>query len=108
MKIAVTGAFSYTGRYITKHLLARGHEVITLTGHPNRPNPFGGKVKAFPLDFDETSMSKNLAGVDTLYNTYWIRFDQGHNTQPQAVENTRKLVKAAKTAGGRRMVHVSI
>ncbi len=45
MKIAVTGAFSYSGKYITKRLLERGEEVITLTGHPNRPDPFGGKVK---------------------------------------------------------------
>lgn len=108
MKIAVTGAFSYTGKYITRHLLAQGHEVITLTGHPNRPDPFGGKVQAFPLDFDEAGMAKSLAGVDTLYNTYWIRFDQGSNTQPQAVENTRKLVRAAKAAGVRRIVHISI
>lgn len=108
MKIAVTGAFSYTGKYITRRLLAQGHEVITLTGHPNRPDPFGGKVKAYPLDFDVESMTQSLTGVDTLYNTYWIRFDQGKNTQPQAVENTRKLVSAAKAAGVRRMVHTSI
>ena len=108
MKIAVTGAFSYSGKYITRRLLAQGHEVITLTGHPNRPDPFGGKVKAFPLDFDEAGMARSLAGVDTLYNTYWVRFDRGANTQPQAVENTRKLVNAAKSAGARRMVHISI
>ncbi len=108
MKIAVTGAFSYSGKYITRRLLAQGHEVVTLTGHPNRPDPFGGKVKAFPLDFDEASMTKSLAGVDTLYNTYWVRFDQGANTQPRAVENTRKLVNAAKAAGVRRIVHISI
>jgi NADH dehydrogenase len=51
MKIAVTGAFSYTGKYITRRLLARNEEVITLTGHPNRPDPFGGKV-SISLDFD--------------------------------------------------------
>ena len=62
MKIAVTGAFSYSGKYITKRLLARDEEVITLTGHPNRPDPFGGKVKAYPLDFDEASMTAQPAG----------------------------------------------
>jgi NADH dehydrogenase len=82
MKIAVTGAFSYSGKYITKLLLDRGEEVITLTGHPNRPHPFGGKVKAFPLDFDEASMSRSLQGVEVLVNTYWVRFDKGENTQP--------------------------
>ena len=108
MKIAVTGAFSYSGKYIAKRLLARGEEVITLTGHPNRPDPFNGQIKAYPLDFDEASMTKSLQGVDVLVNTYWVRFDKGENTQPRAVENTRKLVNAAKAAGVKRMVHISI
>ena len=108
MKIAVTGAVSYSGKYITKRLLARGEEVITLTGHPNHPDPFNGKVKAYPLDFDETGMARCLKGVDVLVNTYWVRFDRGKNTQPRAVENTRKLVKAARSAGVKRIVHVSI
>ena len=108
MKIAVTGAFSYSGKYITKRLLDRGEEVITLTGHPDRPDPFNGQVKSYPLDFDETSMTKSLQGVDVLVNTYWVRFDKGENTQPRAVENTRKLVNAAKAAGVKRIVHISI
>jgi len=108
MKIAVTGAFSYSGKYIAKRLLARGEEVITLTGHPNRPDPFNGQVKAYPLDFDEAGMTKSLQGVEVLVNTYWVRFDKGENTQPRAVENTRKLVNAAKAAGVKRMVHISI
>jgi len=108
MKAAVTGAFSYSGKYITRRLLAEGHEVITLTGHPNRPDPFAGKVKAFPLDFDEAGMARSLAGVEVLYNTYWVRFDKAGNTQPRAVKNTHKLVNAAVAAGVRRMVHISI
>ena len=108
MKIAVTGAFSYSGKYITERLLARNEEVITLTGHPDRPDPFGGKVKAYPLDFDEDGMCRSLQGVDVLVNTYWVRFDKGENTQPRAVENTRKLVNAAKAAGVKRIVHISI
>ncbi len=108
MKIAVTGAFSYSGKYIAKRLLARGEEVITLTGHPNRPDPFNGKVKAYPLDFDEAGMTESLRGADVLVNTYWVRFDKDENTQPRAVENTRKLVNAAKAAGVKRIVHISI
>ena len=108
MKIAVTGAFSYSGKYITKRLLDCGEEVITLTGHPNRPDPFGGKVKAYPLDFDEAGMTRSLLGVDVLVNTYWVRFDKGENTQPRAVENTRKLINAAQAAGVKRVVHISI
>jgi NADH dehydrogenase len=109
MKIAVTGAFSYSGKYITRRLLDRGDEVITLTGHPDRPDPFGGKVKVLPLDFaDERGLVESLRGVDSFFNTYWIRFDKGFNTQPAAVENTRILVQAAARAGVRRIVHISI
>lgn len=70
MKIAVTGAFSYSGKYIAKRLLARGEEVITLTNHPNRPNPFAGKIPAFPLNFEKPAeLENNLRGVDVLVNT---------------------------------------
>ncbi len=109
MKIAVTGAFSYSGKYITSRLLERGEEVITLTNHPNRVDPFEGKVKTFPLNFNnEEELIKNLSGVDVFVNTYWIRFDKGHNTQPRAVENTKKLIQAASKAGVKRIVHISI
>ena len=109
MKIAVTGAFSYSGKYITRRLLARGEEVITLTGHPNRPDPFNGKVKAFPLDFNnQQNLIVSLKQVDVLVNTYWVRFDHAGNTQPHAVENTYKLIAAAGAAGVKRIIHISI
>ena len=109
MKIAVTGAFSYSGKYITKRLLARGDQVITLTGHPRRPDPFEGRVSVFRLDFaDEDGLTRALKGIEVLVNTYWIRFDRGTNTQAQAVENTKVLVRAAKRAGVDRLVHISI
>lgn len=108
MKIAVTGASSYSGKYFTKRLLEHGEKVITLTGHPNRPDPFDGQVKVYPLDFDEAGMTKSLQGVDVLVNTYWVRFDRGDNTQPRAVENTQNLVNAARAAGIKRIVNISI
>lgn len=108
MKIAVTGAFSYSGKYITRRLLDCGEEVITLTGHPNRPDPFDGRVKTYPLEFDEVGLARSLQNVDVLVNTYWVRFDKDENTQPRAVENTRILVDAARAAGVERIVHISI
>ena len=105
----VTGAFGYTGRYIARRLLSAGQEVRTLTGHPERVNPFGGRVKAYPLDFgDADALARNLSGATTLYNTYWIRFPRGNTTFDTAVENTKTLVNAAKQAGVQRIVHISI
>ena len=86
-----------------------GEPVITLTGHPGRPNEFGASVKAFPFRFDDPqAMAESLAGVRVLYNTYWIRFDRGARTHDRAVANTRALLRAAEIAGVERVVHISI
>jgi NADH dehydrogenase len=106
---AVTGAFGYSGHYITAHLLTEGHEVITLTNSMQRANPFCGRVQAFPLSFDDPDkLAQSLTGVDVLYNTYWVRFNHRHFTHAQAVQNTLVLFAAARRAGVRRVVHVSI
>jgi NADH dehydrogenase len=106
---AVTGAFGYSGRYIATRLLDEGRKVVTLTNSPNRANPFGGRVRAMPLSFGEPDkLAAALAGVDVLYNTYWVRFNHPLFTQRQAVENTLVLFQAARKAGVRRVVHVSI
>jgi NADH dehydrogenase len=105
----VTGAFGYSGKYITHRLLAQGRQVITLTGNPQRQSPFGQAVPAFPFHFDNpAALRERLRGADTLYNTYWVRFDYGDRTYQQAVENTRRLFAAAQAAGVRRIVHISI
>ena len=44
----VTGAFGYIGKYIARHLLEQGEAVRTITTHPDKPNPFGEAVQAFP------------------------------------------------------------
>lgn len=100
----VTGAFSYTGRRVAERVLARGRRLRTLTNHP-----VSSEVEAFPLDFERPeALETALAGVDTLYNTYWVRFPHGSVTYDLAVENSRRLIDAARAAGVRRVVHVSI
>lgn len=107
--IVITGAFSYTGKYTARKLLAQGHTIRTLTGSPDRPDPFDGQVQALPFNFDNPSaLVKSLEGVDTLINTYWVRFDRGETTFLRAVSNIRTLFRAAKQAGVGRVVHISI
>jgi NADH dehydrogenase len=110
VRVAVTGAFGFSGRYIARRLLTLRHEVITLTDSPNRSNPFGGLIKAFPYNFSELNeLRKSLLGIDVLVNTYWVRFDNPpHFTFAQAIANSKVLLDAAKSAGVRRVVHISI
>lgn len=108
-RVTITGAFSYTGKYATRLLLSRGYRVRTLTNHPEREDPFGGKVEVFPYNFDRPDkLRQSLRGTDTLINTYWVRFPHGSSTFEAAVENTRTLIAAAKDSGVKRIVHVSI
>ncbi len=105
----VTGATGYTGRYITHLLLEQGHTVQSITGHPDRHNPFGNQVPLHPFDFDNPEkLTETLTGTDTLFNTYWIRVNYGGRTHEQCVEQTKVMFGAAKTAGVRRIVHISI
>lgn len=104
----VTGAFSFTGKYITKLLLKKGERVITITNKPLSSSPFGKQVKAFPYSFDEKTLIRILRGVKTLYNTYWIRFEYGNTTFKNAVENTKILIESAVSSGVERIVHSSI
>ncbi len=109
MRIAVTGAFGYSGRYIAKRLLEAGHTVVTLTNSLKRQNVFGGKVHAYPFHFDQPArLTASLQGVDVLVNTYWVRFDHRLFSYSEAVANTKVMFQAAKEAGVRRIVHVSI
>ena len=104
----VTGAFSYTGRHIAEALLARERTVRTLTRRPAPSgHPLADEVEAAPFAFDE-SLVESLRGADTLYNTYWVRFERGDTTFARAVDNTRTLFRAARDAGVRRIVHISV
>lgn len=106
---AVTGAFGYSGKYITRRLLAEGRTVITLTNSPDRANEFGGRVVAHPFNFEQPDeLAHSLAGVETLYNTYWVRFNHPLFRHADAVRNTLILFEAARKAGVQRFVHVSI
>jgi len=106
---AVTGAAGYSGLHLARLLLERGERVRSLTGHPDRPDPFGGRVEVVPFDFDDPArLRAALSGVRVLYNTYWVRFDHGASTFARAVERSRRLFAAAAEAGVERVVHCSI
>lgn len=120
---AVTGATSFTGRFVADQLLARGRSVLNLTRRP------GGAADArrgiadarrgiadaqpgirdapFPLT-SPAELARSMKGVETLYNTHWIRFERGEATYGRAVEATKTLLEAARVAGVQRVVHVSV
>ncbi len=105
----VTGAFSYSGSHIAQRLLESGRGVRTMTFHPQRSHPLRASVEICPYRFDDpVALARSLEGVSTLYNTFWVRFDHGQTSFANAIESSRMLFYAARSAGVERVVHVSI
>jgi NADH dehydrogenase len=90
---SVTGATSFTGRFIASRLTEAGHEVRSLTRD---------------VLVEPGRLAAALDGTDTLYNTFWIRFERGPITYAWAIERSRALFEAARRAGVRRIVHISV
>jgi uncharacterized protein YbjT (DUF2867 family) len=105
----VTGAFSFTGSYVARALLARGEPVRTLSRRPDDGHPLAGDVEFARLQFeDEVELAHDLRGASTLFNTYWVRYPRGTTTWPRVLENTRTLLRAATHAGVGRVVQFSV
>src|SRR5258706_16300273 len=74
----VTGAFSYTGRYIARRLPAQDRRVRTLTNHPNRPGAEDIKVGVAPLLFAERmGLAVSLRCAAVLFDTGRVPFLHG-------------------------------
>jgi NADH dehydrogenase len=65
-------------------------------------------MDASPLRFDRLYLEQTVAGADLFINTYWIRCPWQGQTFDSAVENSMLLLRAARSAGVARIVHVSV
>jgi uncharacterized protein YbjT (DUF2867 family) len=64
----VTGAFGYSGKYITARLMEQEVRVRTLTNSMNRANPFGDRVEVHPFNFDNpAALVESLRGGGGQY-----------------------------------------
>jgi uncharacterized protein YbjT (DUF2867 family) len=105
--VLITGASGFIGGAIAERLVDRA-EVRGLTSHLSK-NRFGDRVRSFAYDFDDPArMGEAFRGADVFVNSYYVRFNYGGLTFETAVERTRALLAEAKTAGVRKIVHVSV
>lgn len=109
MKIAITGAHSFTGRYVAEKLLAKGATIINLTNHPNRSWKLASdRIIDQSLTFSRPHLVQTLKGCDALVQTYWVRFDDTLGVSRETVTNNSKLlIDCAKEAGVRKVVYTS-
>jgi len=95
---------------IAGRFLEAGYDVVTLSRRPAAPgHRLAGRVAVQRLQFaDPEALERALEGAEVLVNTYWIRFARGGATFAGAVENSRALFEAARRAGVRKVVHLSV
>ena len=105
----VTGAFSFIGSAAARSLAARGLTLRTLTNRATPVNDPGSPVARYPLQFEDTgALVEAMRGADFFVNTYWVRYSYVGTAFETAIANTGILLRAAREAGVRRFVHVSV
>ncbi|SFE22893.1 NAD-dependent epimerase/dehydratase family protein [Roseivivax sediminis] len=109
MRVAITGATGYVGRFFVAAALARGHEVTALT----RSAP-EGPVRHLPYDL--SAPVPDLTGHDLLVHTAFAhvpgRYRGGEGEDPAGflaanLGGTRRLFEAAVAAGVPRVAFLS-
>lgn len=105
----VTGAFGNTGSAIAGLLHGQGRRVRTLTNHPPAPaERTDDRIDVRPLAFDDrAALAAAFDGVETFYNTFWMRTGDGSGYDTP-VARSRLLLEAAQRAGVRNIVQLSV
>lgn len=111
MKALVTGANGFTGSYLTKNLIKRGHKVKALV----RRNSNVDAIKDLPVEFVYADLANDslegiMNDVDIVFNiaaAYRVENVPRKYFWDVNVEGTRKLLIEAKKANVKRFVHSS-
>lgn len=108
LKIAITGADAYSGRYISQ-LMEKDEnitEVRSLVANVKKQAIVTPKVRSVPLEFNTKTLEESLFGSDIFICTYWMRYGFDQNLCP-ALDRIKMLTDVCKAVGVKRIVYVS-
>ncbi len=111
MRALVLGASGFVGRSVCAHLAARGIAIRALT----RASPKARPLQVIPSleifaasPHDDDSLARALDGVDAAVNLVGILHEsRGEAFAKVHVDLPRRLARACRAAGVRRLVHMS-
>lgn len=89
-KVAITGAGGFIGAYLTRRMLAEGHEVLAidnfLRGRPSRLDNLEGDAHRLDLDVrDKDALVANFGGVDAVFHLAAVNGTENFYTRPALV-----------------------
>lgn len=105
-KVALIGASGFVGSAILNELLNRGYQVDALAHNPEKIGINSPALTARKIDVaDETALAAALHGFENVisaYNPGWAN----PNIYEETLTNYPRILKAAKTAGVKRLLIV--
>lgn len=112
--VLVAGGSGFIGSHIVRRLVARGHQVVVMSRHPERSKdrlPAGVSFRTGDVS-DAASLSAAMTGVDVVVGA--VQFPnhpvekpaKGYTYVKVDGEGTTRLVQAARTAGVKRFVYI--
>ena len=108
MKVLVSGASGFLGRYVVARLLERGHSVRAIV-RPASPDPsWKGEVEIFRGDLRvHDNLATAFDGIDALMHLAATTSGDEDVQFTSTVVGTEKLLEAMSKSSVKRLVHVS-
>ena len=108
MKLLVTGATGFLGRYVVAEALARGHTVRAVVRPAGDVNRIDGDVECVRVDLRRSrGLAEACGGVDAVIHLAAAKTGDFYAQFAGTVLATENLLKAMKEAGVRHIVAIS-
>jgi uncharacterized protein YbjT (DUF2867 family) len=109
MEIAVVGATGFVGRHLVPHLASAGHRVRAISRDGERRQAWGDGVDAYAADVvSGDGLAEALAGAEAVVHLVAVPRESGGRTfEAVNVDGVARVLRAAREAGVRRIVHLS-
>ena len=109
-RILVLGGSGFVGRHVGEQLVRAGHQVTV----PTRRASHAASVQTLPRltvvetrTLDEVALAQLMAGHDAVVNLIAVLHGDAQRFEQVHVQLPERIARAMKTAGVRRLVHVS-
>ncbi|MCQ2105328.1 MAG: NAD(P)-dependent oxidoreductase [Fibrobacter sp.] len=110
MKVFVTGGTGFIGHYVVKALLAKGHEVVIATRHPNKVPSLKAQPNVSFVECSLTDFDKIAAGLEGCDACIHIALGWGETPATMLMNDTRatvNILESAAKAGCLKFIYTS-